>query len=243
MAKGPVVLHFQTLGYVFFPVLSILPVSSCSQEYDYADHFWTAINISSSSPPARWGAVGGIDPRTGDDALVNTFYMAGGYDGKTIYDLTNVWLFNVSGTISANLPHSVTAVWQENTISGDSIPGRVSMGGTVIGQKIVAVGGCDSASSSQAILDSTCAVQDSQIIDVAAGLSRSPNACLAPRIDPVVVPNMNTASPSFGTQVFVLLGTFNNTLWDDGGGLNRGEVVSASYVPITLYLTVIAGST
>lgn len=152
--------------------------------------------------------------------------MAGGYNGKTIFDLTEVWQMNVAGVLSSNLPNEVTASWTQVTISGDSIPGRVGMGGAVIQQKIVAVGGCTSASSLQAIEDSSCAVQDAQIIDASTSKTKTLTPCLSPRIDPVVVPNMNSASSSFNNQVFILLGTFNNTMWNDGSGLQDGEVVS-----------------
>lgn len=95
----------------------------------------------------------------------------------------------------------------------------------MVGHQVVAVGGCKSAST-KSILDSSCAVQDAQIIDTASGGIMNPQPCPAPRINPAVVPNMNGASSSFNTQAFVLFGTFNSTLWDDGGGSARGEVVS-----------------
>ena len=186
--------------------------------------------MSSGGPSGRWGAVGGIDPRTSDPSgarLDNTLYMAGGYDGKSIYDLSEVWSLSVSGTLAANLPDSVKATWSRVKVD-QKIPGRVSVGGTAVGQQIVAIGGCNSATSEQSILDSSCAVQDTQIIDASTGNVLTPLPCLAPRIDPAVVPNMNIASSSFGTQAFVLFGTFNSSMWDDGGGLKRGEVVSQS---------------
>lgn len=100
------------------------------------------------------------------------------------------------------------------------------MGGTMIENQLVAVGGCPSAVPDQTILESSCAVQDANIIDTSTGNVKSLAACLTPRIDPAVVPNRNTASDSFSSQAFVLFGTFNSSLWDDGGGLAKGEVVS-----------------
>ena len=134
---------------------------------------------------------------------------------------------DISGTLSSNNPNQINASWTRININ-TNIPGRVSMGGTIIGQQIVAVGGCTSAASTQAILDSSCAVQDTQIIDASSGDVKSISPCIAARIDPAVVPNMNGASTDFNQQAFVLLGTFNSSLWDDGGGLARGEVVSLS---------------
>jgi len=49
--------------------------------------------------------------------------------------------------------------------------------------------------------------------------------CPAPRLSPTVVPNGNQFSTTFSSQMLLLLGTFNTTLWDDGGGLKQGEVV------------------
>jgi hypothetical protein len=40
-----------------------------------------------------------------------------------------------------------------------------------------------------------------------------------------MVANMNSASTSFDSQVFLLLGTFDSDMWDDAGGLSKGEIV------------------
>ncbi|KAH9918207.1 uncharacterized protein BXZ73DRAFT_92267 [Epithele typhae] len=194
-------------------------------EFDYTNKFWAAVNVAGNGPSSRWGGVGGIDPRVVDDALNNTLYMAGGASGSTIFDISEVWQLDVSGTLSSNIPKGVEASWKKVSV-GTTVPGRVSMGGTVIGQQIVAVGGCTSASSVDAITSASCAVQDSQIIDATTGQVKNPHPCISARVDPVVVPNMNTASSSFSQQAFVLLGTFNSGRWDDGGGLTKGEVVS-----------------
>ncbi|KAI1789559.1 hypothetical protein LXA43DRAFT_892782 [Ganoderma leucocontextum] len=194
-------------------------------EFDYTSKFWQTVGVG-SGPSARWGAVGGIDVRTSDPgvSLNNSFYMAGGYDGKTISALSEVWRLDISGILSSNNRDQVNASWARVKVNSD-IAGRVSMGGTVIGEAIVAVGGCTSATSTQSVLDSSCAVQDIQIIDASTGGVKAISPCLAARIDPAVVPNMAGASSSFNQQAFVLLGTFNSTLWDDGHGLERGEVV------------------
>lgn len=156
--------------------------------------------------------------------------MAGGYDGKTLSKLSDMWRLDISGTLSSNNLNQVNASWTQVKVNSD-VPGRVSVGGTVIGKAVVAVGGCDLATSTQSILDSTCAVQDTQVIDASTGGVMTISPCLAPRIDPAVVPNMAGASSSFKQQAFVLLGTFNNTLWNDGNGLARGEVVRLLCLP------------
>ncbi|KAI0677116.1 hypothetical protein C8Q78DRAFT_1180267 [Trametes maxima] len=196
-------------------------------EFDYTSQFWAQVGVS-GGPSGRWGAVGGIDTRvkfTTDPRTTtpnNSFYMAGGYDGKTMHPLSEVWRLDVSGTLSSNLPDSVTASWARVDVSSD-IPARVAVGGTMIGQTVVAVGGCTSAAS-QSILDSSCAVQDAQFIDTSSGNVINITPCIAPRVDPAVVPNMCQASTNFAQQAFVLFGTFNGSHWDDQGGLQRGEV-------------------
>ena len=174
--------------------------------------------------------MGGIDPRvkfTTDPRTTtpnNTLYMAGGFDGSKAYPLSEVWRLDVSGTLSSNLPNSVTASWSRVDVSSDINP-RVSVGGTVVTQTIVAIGGCNPASPQESFLDSSCALQDAQLIDASSGNVVNVSPCIAPRIDPAVVPNMCRASESFNTQAFVLFGTFNSSQWDDSGGLQRGEVV------------------
>ncbi|KAH9900004.1 hypothetical protein C8Q73DRAFT_639450 [Cubamyces lactineus] len=198
-------------------------------EFDYTSQFWAKVGVSPGGPSGRWGAVGGIDPRvkfTTDPKTTtpnNTFYMAGGYDGKTTYPLSEVWQLEVSGTLSSNLPNSVSASWSRLKINSD-INARVSVGGTVIGQQVVAVGGCTSATPTDAVVGGSCALQDTQVIDTSTGDVNNIAPCIAPRVDPAVVPNMCQSSSNFARQAFVLFGTFNSSLWDDGGGLEKGEV-------------------
>lgn len=132
----------------------------------------------------------------------------------------------VSGTLSSNLPNDVSASWSRLKINSN-INARVSVGGTVIGQQVVAVGGCTSATPTDAVVGGTCAVQDTQVIDTSTGDVNNIAPCIAPRVDPAVVPNMCQSSSNFARQAFVLFGTFNSSLWDDGGGLEKGEVVSS----------------
>ncbi|OCB87543.1 hypothetical protein A7U60_g5448 [Sanghuangporus baumii] len=195
-------------------------------EFDYNNQFWTNISISQGGPSARYNAAGGTDltASTVQDPIVagpnNTFYIAGGFDGQNALSLSDVWQFHVAGVLSSNNVDDVVGSWTQVQFS-DNLPSRVRQGGAVMpSAMVVAAGGCSSDDSS----DNTCAQQDSHILNVNATRDISPDGCPAPRVGPVVVPNYNSASGSFAKQALMLLGTFNDTLWDDGNGLNRGEV-------------------
>ncbi|EJD01377.1 uncharacterized protein FOMMEDRAFT_21769 [Fomitiporia mediterranea MF3/22] len=195
-------------------------------EFDYINQFWTEINISPGGPSPRYSASGGIDVTASPvtDLNVqgpnNTFYLAGGDDGQNALSLSDVWEFEVAGVLTSNNANNVVGSWKQIQFS-DSLPTRVRQGGTVMPSAlVVAAGGCPSTSST----DNTCAQQDSHVLNVNATRDISPDGCPAPRVGPVIVPNLNLASSSFATQALMLLGTFNISLWDDGNGLNRGEV-------------------
>lgn len=180
--------------------------------------------MSSDGPTARWSASGGIDTRVApvQDPVVpgpnNTFYLAGGTNGTTIYPLSDAWMLRLSGTLSSNLPNSSFGSWDRVSIG--SFPGRVGEGGTVIGQQVVAIGGCGTVQ-----LSDTCALQDSFVLDIERDLGISPGPCPVPRLGPAVTPNLNPISSSFNSQTFMVLGTFDKTRWSDSGGLDKGEVV------------------
>ena len=198
------------------------------QEYDFINQFWSQVFITPGGPSARWGASGGIDTRTAPipDPIIpgpnNTFYLAGGYDGTSTDPLSDVWRLNISGILSPNLPNSVNGTWDHFTIG--NLSGRLGQAGTVIAQKIVVSGGCNTTSSLD--VGDSCATQDSFILDVQNKLNISLSPCPAPRVGAVLVPNENTFSSAFASQVFLLLGTFNTSLWQDNNGLTQGEVVS-----------------
>lgn len=129
----------------------------------------------------------------------------------------------MAGVLSPNLPNNTIGSWTQIDV-GDTLPTRVRQGGTVMpSAKIVAIGGCDTLD----FTDNLCAQQDAHVISVSDDKDLSPPNCAAARVGPVLAPNYNTASSNFGTQVFMLLGTFNSTLWNDDGGLTKGEVVSS----------------
>lgn len=111
----------------------------------------------------------------------------------------------------------------------------IDQAGTVIAQTIVAAGGCNITSAS----NDSCALSSSYAINVDDLSELSPVGCPAPRLSPTIVPNGNVDSTSFLSQVFMLLGTFNTSLWDDGGGLEHGEVVNMTHLKeyISLALT------
>jgi hypothetical protein len=137
----------------------------------------------------------------------------------------------VAGTLSANLPKSVTGSWKQLDIG--KLSGKANMSGTVIApdsshSSIVAFGGCSTTDA-----DDSCADNGSNVISISGLSSSSGSACPAPRVGASLVPNQNTFSTSFNNQVFLLHGIFDTSLWDDGGGHSKGEVVCL-YVFISL---------
>lgn len=186
--------------------------------------------LSPGGPSPRWGASGGIDVRTPfiQDAVVpgpnHTFYLAGGFDGTHASPLSDIWRLNISGTLSSNLPGDSAGSWDH--LSFSTLPPRVNQAGTVVAQQIITAGGCNTTE----VVGNSCARQDSFVMDTQRRVDISPDACPAPRLSPVVVPNTNTFSSTFSSQVFLLLGTFNSSLWQDDGGLDKGEVVSVMII-------------
>ncbi|KAJ7179146.1 hypothetical protein C8R46DRAFT_941643, partial [Mycena filopes] len=193
-------------------------------EYDFNNEFWSEVNISPGGP-SRWGSSGGIDTRVAavsDPVLPgpnNTFWLFGGSNGQSAF--SDLWRLNVSGTLSSNLPNDSVASWEQ--IALGEMPGRLGQGGGVVSQQVIVSGGCNGTT----ISGDSCAVQDTYIINAANGQSATAVAalhCPAPRLLPVIIPNGNQFSTSFASQMLLLLGAFNTTLWDDGGALKRGEV-------------------
>lgn len=113
--------------------------------------------------------------------------------------------------------------WEQLSVL-DPLPPKLGQGSTVLFQQMVSVGGCNTTST----IGNSCAGQDSYVINVAGRTNAaiSPGACPAPRFSPALTQNLNAFSSAFSSQVFLLLGTFNESLWEDGGGLTNGEVVS-----------------
>ena len=153
--------------------------------------------LQGASPLPRWGASGGIDSSTAPvpllDGLNNTLYITGGFDGTQASSLSDVWRLNISGTLSSNLPNDTTARWDHLTIG--NLPAKVGQAGTVISERIITFGGCNSTSVG------CLPEQDSYVIDVQRLDTLSPEPCPAPRTSPVLVRNTNGFSPSFSSQV------------------------------------------
>lgn len=177
--------------------------------------------MSPGGPSARWSASGGIFLNTpATPAGNNTFYLAGGFDGTDLQPLSDMWEFSISGVLSSNNLNQVDGSWTK--VQTSTLPSAVNQASTVMASaRVVVAGGC----STTDVDDDSCAGPDAFIINV-GGSSASPNPCPAPRFGGSLVPNLNKATSSFNTQAFLLLGIFNGSLWDDGGGLEAGEVVS-----------------
>lgn len=198
------------------------------QAFDFNNQFWSSVSISPGGPSPRWGVSGGIDIRVPpfQDPVVpgpnNTFYLAGGTDGVTAFPLSEIWRLHLSGTLSSNLPNSSSGSWDRLSIG--SFPARVGEGSTVVGQQVVAAGGCGTIQPSDA-----CAGQDSFVLNIARSSGISPGACPIPRLGPALTPNLNPFSSSFASQVFMVLGIFDKSRWSDDGSLEKGEIVCASF--------------
>ena len=171
-------------SYYTFIVTSRL--NAPSQEFDYISQFWSEITISPGGPSARYSASGGIDATSAPttDPIVpgpnNTFYLAGGYDGQNVLSLSDVWKFEVAGVLSANNAKDVVGSWTQVPFS-DELPSRVRQGGVVMPSAfVVSAGGCPSADDS----GSSCAQQDSHVLNVNATSDISPDGCPAPRVGP-----------------------------------------------------------
>lgn len=140
--------------------------------------------------------------------------------------MSDVWRFNVSGTLSPNLPKNVIGSWEKLSLQNTSLP---AIGGSATAailqtpnQYVAAVGGCAVSSGP----DAACAETSSYVLNVDAANDQAISSCPAPRVGASLTPNLSGASSSFGQQAFLLLGTFNSSVWQDDGGLDNGEVVS-----------------
>lgn len=159
----------------------------------------------------------------------NTFYLVGGYDGTSVLPSSDVWRLSVSGTVSSNLPDDSYGSWDDLSIQ--TLPSRLYQAGTVVSDKFVIAGGCSSLTT-----NISCAQQDTHVIDIQQQSSISPAPCPAPRYGPVIVPNLNLFSSAYSSQAFLLLGTFDQSLWKDDGALAQGEVVSPIDVLLLRFL-------
>ena len=205
--------HSFTLAFLLMP----------HQEFDYINQFWSQVTVSPGAPPPRWSASGGRDYRTPADvpSTNTTFYMSGGTDGHSMFPIDEVWQFKISGALSSNLATNDTfGSWSNQTI-GNTPGSSVNQASAVLGTTVVSVSGCNSTADSS----NTCAESNFYIVNTGSPSSEtSLLSCPAPRYGGALVFNPSTASSSFASQVFLILGTFNSSYWDDQGGLQRGEV-------------------
>jgi hypothetical protein len=190
-------------------------------EFDFINEFWSEVTVTTSSPPARWGASGGRDDTVPPNATTtsNTFYMSGGTDGTNMYPLSDVWDFTISGTLSSNLATNNTyGAWSQTTVGSTGY--SVNQASTVVQTTLISVSGCNTTDNS----NESCAEGSSYVLEVGSNMEIDPPSCPAPRYGGSLAPNLNPFSSSYANQVFLVLGTFNSSLWDDQGGLQKGEV-------------------
>lgn len=190
-------------------------------EFDFINKFWSEVTVTTTIPPPRWGASGGRDDTVPPDATTtsNTFYMSGGTDGTNMYPLSDVWDFTVTGTLSSNLAtNSTNGAWSHKTVGNAGY--SINQASTVVQTNLISVSGCNTTNNS----NESCAEGNSYVLEVGSNIEINPPSCPAPRYGGSLAPNLNTFSSSYGNQVFLVLGTFNSSLWDDQGGLQKGEV-------------------
>lgn len=189
------------------------------------------MTTSGDGPSSRWGASGGIDPtdtpNSGND-VSNGFIIVGGSDAESNFPLSEIWELNITGTLASDV-NSLQGIWRDLSLSSN-VPGKSDSGGALVPKsqarpaRIAITGGCGQ-NSSPLSANLTCIDTSTFVLTADPGSSASIAQCPAPRLGPVVVPNLNSASASFASQAFLLLGTFNESMWNDNGGLEKGEVV------------------
>ncbi|KAF8450702.1 hypothetical protein L210DRAFT_3521072 [Boletus edulis BED1] len=191
-------------------------------EFDYINQFWSRVTVTPPVPLPRWSASGGRDYRTAPDSTStnNTFYMSGGTNGQSTFPINQVWQLKVSGTLSSNLAANNTfGSWSNQTLG--NVPGSsVNQASAVLGTSIVSISGCNTTADSSDL----CADSNSYVVNAGSSSEITPPPCPVPRYGGALVFNPSSASSSFASQVFLILGTFNSSYWDDQGGLRRGEV-------------------
>lgn len=204
-----------------------------SQAYNFQNQFWTSIRLIGTPPSARWGAVGGIDPvimPSSGNNVSTIFNIAGGANNQTAFPSSELWQLNITGTLASDL-FTIQGVWENISVPSSPLPGKVEAGGALISQsqatqtRIAISGGCGPGIS-PTNTNVSCIDPSTYVLTVSPSSSMSVGQCPAPRLGPVLVPNLNTASSSFASQTFMLLGTFDTSSWNDSGGLSHGEVVS-----------------
>ncbi|GJJ07332.1 hypothetical protein Clacol_001533 [Clathrus columnatus] len=198
--------------------------------YDFLNEFWVSVDTTNNGPSPRWGTSGGIDPTdtpNSSNDVSNNFTIVGGSDMVSNFPLSEIWELSLTGTLASDFD-TVQGVWRNVSLSS-RVLGKSDAGGALVPKtqarptRIVASGGCRQ-NSSPLSPNLNCVDSSTVVLTVDPGSSTSINQCPAPRLGPVMVPNLSSASASFASQAFLLLGTFNDSMWNDNGGLNNGEV-------------------
>ncbi|KAF9259495.1 hypothetical protein L218DRAFT_908190 [Marasmius fiardii PR-910] len=178
-------------------------------EFDFQFQFWSQVKVTPGGPAANSGIAGGLDSRnTNIQAINNTFYVV-----KSGSD-SGLWRFNVSGTLASNIPDGVLGSWDRTPLA--NLPPFSNSASTVVGTKVVSVGGCTKAGNSSCAFIATNDAPGQPL------LSNIPS-CASSRTGARLVPNLSIASTGFSSQCFLLLGKLDPD-WNDDNGLDRGEV-------------------
>lgn len=231
------------MGDLLLLLLSILV--NGDQEFDIRQQFWVELNATSTkNPPGLWGMAGGTDTAVSvrvptPPNFLNTLFVLGGTSESSTEPLSSAWNLVIDGALSENTElgnqgGAVSVEWQQNTLNlQTALPQKVGESSVVLpgGTAIVVNGGCNSTGSNQ--VNVSCAGQDTYIINPSGQpvLDPSPAPCPAPRYYGSLVNNYNGFTNAFASQVFLLFGAFDHSMWDDGGGSLKGEVVSTLIYP------------
>ncbi|KAF8528839.1 hypothetical protein BU17DRAFT_79994 [Hysterangium stoloniferum] len=198
--------------------------------YSFLNQFWVEVNVSGPAPSPRWGTFGGIDPANVADSANNVstvFNIGGGSNNEIVFASSDLYQLVVTGTLAADLT-TIQGVWKNISLSS-FLPGKTDAGGALISQtqarpaRIVVTGGCGS-NAAPLLTNISCVDPANYVLTVSPQSSISPAQCPAPRLGPVMVPNLSGASTAFLSQSFMLLGIFDGSAWNDDGGLSKGEV-------------------
>jgi hypothetical protein len=145
----------------------------------------------------------------------NTVHLFGGSNATHALSLSDAWRLTVDGAISGNI-QTVAAQW-ENIQWSESLPLKSGAASAVLPSNTVVIyGGCTDLPD-----DASCAGQDAYIMHTSSGITTPAPPCPAARVGGLLVPNYNTFSSSYQSQVFLFLGAHGQG-WD----VEDGEVVS-----------------
>lgn len=146
-----------------------------------------------------------------------------------VFPSSDLYQLTVTGTLASDIA-SIQGIWKKIG-TPSTVPGKVDQGGALISQsqatsaRIVLSGGCGPDSKPTSV-GTSCIDSSTYALTVSSGAAVNISQCPVPRLGPTLVPNLNTGSTAFLSQSFMILGIFDESSWDDDGGLSKGEVVS-----------------